>query len=154
MQIAHLAFAAGIFLLAGCSTTSKQSEPGDVQQRVRTTEQAFARTMAERDFPGFVSFLSEEAVFFNEGGALRGRQQVADRWKRFYDGPVAPFAWEPQQVEVLDSGTLALSSGPVRDPQGRVIATFTSIWRLEAPGTWRIIFDKGCNACANKAAGE
>ena len=50
-------------------------------------------------------------------------------------------------MEVLDSGTLALSSGPVHDPQGKLAATFTSIWRLEAPGIWRIIFDKGNEVC-------
>jgi hypothetical protein len=44
---------------------------------------------------------------------------------------------------VLDSGTLALSSGPVRSPDGKVFARFNSIWRLEAPGVWRVVFDKG-----------
>ena len=63
--------------------------------------------------------------------------------KRFYEKPDAPFSWAPEQVEVLESGTLALSSGPVWDPKGKQFATFTSIWRLEAPGVWRIVFDKG-----------
>ncbi len=44
---------------------------------------------------------------------------------------------------MLGDGTLALSTGPVRDAAGRTIARFNSIWRLEAPGVWRIVFDKG-----------
>ena len=28
-----------------------------------------------------------------------------------------------------------------------IVATFTSVWRLEAPGTWRIVFDKGNDVC-------
>jgi ketosteroid isomerase-like protein len=32
----------------------------------------------------------------------------------------------------------------VRDPAGTLIGTFTSIWRRETDGSWRIIFDKGC----------
>jgi hypothetical protein len=48
---------------------------------------------------------------------------------------------------VLDSGTLALSSGPVRDRAGKLVGTFTSVWRLESPATWRIILDKGDDAC-------
>jgi hypothetical protein len=75
------------------------------------------------------------------------KRQVADWWKRYYEGPDAPFSWQPEDVEVLDSGTLAISSGPVRDPKGALIATFTSIWRLEDTGTWRIIFDKGNQVC-------
>lgn len=153
MQIANLVLTTGISLLAGCTTLWTQVQPVDLKQQVWATEQAFAQTMANRDHQGFTSFLSAEAVFFTETGALRGKQQVADWWKRFYEGPVAPFAWEPQQVEVLDSGTLALSAGPVRDLDGRVIGTFTSIWRLESPGTWRIIFDKGCHACSKKNGG-
>ena len=48
---------------------------------------------------------------------------------------------------MLDSGTLALSSGPVHDPQGKLVGTFSSIWRLQAPGQWKIVFDKGCDVC-------
>jgi hypothetical protein len=54
-------------------------------------------------------------------------------------------------VEVLGSGTLALSTGPVRDPSGKLIGTFTSIWRQDAPGVWRIVFDKGNPVCKSEA---
>ena len=56
-------------------------------------------------------------------------------------------ALRPAIVVVLDSGTLALSSGPVFDPAGQQVATFTSIWRREAKGVWRIVFDKGNQVC-------
>lgn len=120
---------------------------GDLQQQVADTERAFARAMATRDHAAFATFLSEDAVFFSGSSPLRGKRQVSDAWRRYFEKPSAPFAWEPEQVEVLDSGTLALSSGPVRNPQGQLIGTFTSIWRLEAPGVWRIVFDKGNEAC-------
>jgi ketosteroid isomerase-like protein len=61
---------------------------------------------------------------------------------------VAPFSWEPEHVEVLASGTLALSSGPVFGRDGTRIGTFNSVWRLEADGRWRVVFDKGCPPCA------
>jgi ketosteroid isomerase-like protein len=31
----------------------------------------------------------------------------------------------------------------VRDPDGKVIGRFNSVWRQEAPGVWRVVFDKG-----------
>jgi hypothetical protein len=43
-------------------------------------------------------------------------------------------------VEVLVSGELAHSSGPVRDPSDKVVLRFNSVWRQEAPGVWRVIF--------------
>ena len=93
------------------------------------------------------------ALAFAFGGALRAPAARADEaavvaaWKRFYDTPAAPFSWEPEDVEVLDSGLLAISSGPVKNATGELIATFTSIWRREPSGQWRVIFDKGNNAC-------
>jgi len=124
--------------------------PGDLphgaQAQVLAAERAFARAMAERDFVAFQRFLSDEAVFFTGPTPLRGKPQVAAGWARFFDGPQAPFSWAPDVVEVLASGTLALSSGPVRNPQGEVVARFNSVWRLEAPGTWRVVFDKGSPA--------
>ena len=43
----------------------------------------------------------------------------------------------------LESGGLAWSTGPVRDPTGKIVARFNSIWRLEPSGQWRVVFDKG-----------
>jgi ketosteroid isomerase-like protein len=116
----------------------------DLQAQVRSVELAFAKTMADRDHEAFSSFLSEETVFFNGLDPLRGRQVVADAWKPLFEGPQASFSWEPEVVEVLDSGTLALSSGPIKDSAGNRVGTFNSIWRREASGEWRILFDKGC----------
>lgn len=120
----------------------------DLQAQVRDREGAFAKTMADRDHAAFASFLSDEAVFFSGPKAvLRGKKAVADGWKRFYEAPKAPFSWEPESVEVLDSGTLGLSGGPVRDPEGNRVGTFSSIWRRGPDGRWTIVFDKGCPPC-------
>ena len=127
-----------------------KAPPQALREEVLTTERAFAKTMADRDHAAFASFLAAETVFFSGEKALRGAAAVAAHWMKYYEGKEAPFSWEPSQVEVLDSGTLALSTGPVRGPDGKVSGSFTSIWRREGPGKWRIVFDKGCPVCAPK----
>jgi len=122
----------------------------EVQRQVRATEQAFARTMADRDHTAFATFLADDAIFMSEKRTLRGKPQVMEGWKGFYAGADAPFSWEPEKVEVLESGTLALSTGAVHNPQGDRIGTFNSIWRREADGHWRVVFDKGCPPCTCK----
>jgi ketosteroid isomerase-like protein len=122
---------------------SSSAAPESAQQQVFAAERAFAKSMADRDRTAFATFVSDEAIFFGEQGTQRGKAQVVAAWSGFFDGPAAPFSWDPDQVEVLPSGALALSTGLVRDPAGKVVARFNSIWRLEAPGTWRVIFDKG-----------
>jgi ketosteroid isomerase-like protein len=135
-----------IFLF-GCTTSVVKPDLADLQQQVMETERAFAQTMVDRDFEAFKSFLSNEAVFFSGAASLQGKQQVADTWKAYYETKDAPFSWEPEQVVVLESGKLALSTGPVRDSEGKLVATFNSIWQRDPDGGWHIVFDKGNDVC-------
>jgi len=118
-------------------------QSGALTAAVEARERAFAKTMADRDFEGFLSFVSPEAVFFGGNGALRGKDAIGAAWRRFFEGAQAPFSWEPDVVEVLDSGDLALTSGPVRLPSGEDGGRFNSIWRRDSDGVWRIVFDRG-----------
>jgi len=142
-----LALTACVFLLMGEALASGPPAQEALALQVAATERAFANTMAQRDFEKFVSFLAEETIFYSGDTPLRGRQTVAEAWKPYYEQADAPFSWDPENVQVLDSGTLALSSGPVYDTQGKRVATFNSVWRLEPGGQWKIVFDKGCGAC-------
>lgn len=147
-MIRKITIALGLLWLTVTSTAVFGATNEELQQQVMDTERAFAATMAERDFEAFQSFLDDETVFFAGDKPLLGKQAVADAWHGFYVNEAAPFSWDPSQVVVLESGTLALSTGPVFDPAGQEVATFTSIWRLQAPGVWRIVFDKGCDCPA------
>ena len=115
----------------------------DARGAVIAAERAFAKSMADRDMDAFASWLSDEAIFFTGSTPLRGKTAVLGWWSRYFASKEAPFSWDPDQVEVVASGTLALSTGLVRDPAGNVTGRFNSIWRLEAPDRWRIVFDKG-----------
>jgi ketosteroid isomerase-like protein len=153
------AIAVGLLCLWALAGAQGAGQPGPAAappglsaaaREVWDTEVAFARTMAARDHAGFVSFLSPEAVFMGATRILRGKAEVADGWKPFYEGPRAPFSWAPDRVEVLPSGTLASSSGPVFDPAGKRTGTFNSVWRRDPDGKWRIVFDSGCPPCKSE----
>ena len=146
----------GIVSLLACTVvfaamsgmTRGQADLARRADEVREIELAFAKTMADRNLAAFRTFLAAETVFWNgENTALRGPDQVVADWKRYFDGPDAPFSWRPETVEVLDSGTLAFSSGPVFGRDGARVGTFNSVWRRQDDGSWRIVFDKGCPPC-------
>jgi ketosteroid isomerase-like protein len=141
-----LLFALVMLLPCGGRLTAAESRE-ELTRQVRQAETAFAASMADRDYKRFASFIAEDAIFFGRSGALRGKASVVEAWKGYFEGAKAPFSWEPVIVEVLDSGKLALTSGPVRDTQGTKISTFNSVWRREADGGWKVIFDKGCPDC-------
>jgi len=129
--------------LAGVASAETNLE---LKEQVRKAETAFAKSMADRDHAAFATHVADEAVFFG-GTVHRGKAAVVAAWKPLFDGPQAPFSWSPAEVEVLDSGTLALTSGPVLDPSGERTGTFTSVWRREKDGSWKIVLDKGCPPC-------
>lgn len=149
MRLTTLSLLAGCLLAAAVAGGARTGGP-DPRAEVLAHERAFAASMAARDFDAFGELLADEAVFLSAQGALRGKAAVLAGWRPYYDGAQAPFSWAPERVEVVESGTLALSSGPIRDAAGRRIGSHEAVWRLEAPGRWRIVFDRGC-ACRDEA---
>lgn len=134
--------------LMGCATNGNETKQ-TARQAVMATELAFAKTMADRDFKAFAAFIAEEAVFLQHI-PLKGKTNILEHWKPLYQDPKAPFSWRPEEVEVLESGKLAISTGPVFDPSGKITHRFTSIWRLGPDGKWEIIFDQGNPFCEGK----
>jgi ketosteroid isomerase-like protein len=145
-----IVFFTGIALVAVLpavlASAGPEEEVGDrATEQVRRTEIAFAKTMEERDFEAFQTFLSDEAIFYNGDQEIRGKDSVATAWKGFFEGSEAPFSWRPEIVSTLDSGSLGLSSGPIFDPDGKRVGTFNSVWRKGPDGHWKIVFDRGCD---------
>lgn len=136
---AHVALAAG----PDAATSAGRAE---LAAQVRATEIAFARTLADRDVKTFRAMIAPDVIWLADV-PLHGPDQVLTRWQKFFDAAQPPFSWAPEIVEVQEGGKLALSTGPVVDTAGKRVGTYTSIWRREASGEWKIIFDRGCPAC-------
>lgn len=124
----------------------------DVAGDVRCQDIAFSRSVEARDIEHFKSFLDTDARFVGNS-VLRGPDEISAAWAVFFgdDGPA--IKWRPQFVELLEDGTLALTRGPYRmiaeDPDGNRVenwGTFNSVWRKNADGEWRVIFDAGNSA--------
>ncbi len=149
-------FAAGLVLPMSTPAQTSNPDLDALQREVWDTEVAFARTMAQRDLAAFERFLSPHTVWWSgpQGSVLRGKAAVVAAWKRFYEGPQAPFSWQPDEVVVIGDGTLATSTGPVRAPDGKVVARYRSVWRREPDGRWLIVLDRGEPADAPKPPGS
>ncbi len=129
-------------------TARGQTSNRSLADAVANAERAFAESMAKRDLAAFASHVSNEAVFFSSPDGvqvLRGKDAIVEGWRRYFNGPTAPFSWSPATTQVLDSGTLGMTTGPVRNEKGEVTGRFSSVWRLEPDGKWRVVFDRGCN---------
>lgn len=117
------------------------TDPGEVDRlAVWQAEEGFAAAFAARDPERFAAFVAEDAVFAGANTLLRGKAAVREAWTRMMlDGPAAPFSWRPTRV--LVTGDVALSSGPVLDPAGNWVGAFTSVWRRQPDGAWKVALD-------------
>jgi ketosteroid isomerase-like protein len=111
----------------------------------------FARAVADRNREAFLSFLADVTTF-NGGapGELRGREAVWEGWRAFFaaDGPV--LSWAPTSGEVVGAGDLGYTTGRattrLKGPDGAPIerhSEYLTVWRRQADGTWKVIFDTG-----------
>jgi ketosteroid isomerase-like protein len=151
MRPALLACGLLIAFDAAAATLPSQAELAAIASDVKAAETAFAKTMADRRLDQFAAFVAEDAVFV--GAAMNiGRVRVVEEWSGFFESPQAPFSWGPDAVAVAADGRTAVSTGLVRDASGRVVSRFTSIWRKDPDGRWRVIADQGVDACDCPAA--
>ena len=138
---------------------AKEVAEGPDAASLRAAELAFAASVAAHDPERFASFIADDAIFIG-GGALRGRAAIVAAWAGFFADGGPKIEWAPRLVEVQDGGALGLTRGPYTlTPPGADGAAkassgiFTSIWRREPDGRWRVIFDAGCPPCPQCAAG-
>ena len=125
------------------------AEPAD---EVRCREIGFSRAAERQDLAAFRSFIDGDARFVSSS-VLRGPAAIGEAWTVYFQENGPAIKWRPQIVEVLENGTLALSRGPYRvttvDETGQPVehwGTFNSVWRLNADGVWRVVFDAGSPA--------
>ncbi|MEP6802046.1 MAG: nuclear transport factor 2 family protein [Acidobacteriota bacterium] len=124
-----------LFVLAAAPGTAHAAD------QVREAETAFARAFTDRDQARFFSFVAEDATFLSPKKTMSGKAQVMQTWTQFFGGREAPFRWQPERVVINGAGDIALSTGPVFDAAGRHTGDFSSVWRKQKDGMWKVIFD-------------
>jgi ketosteroid isomerase-like protein len=115
-------------------------------------EQSFARSVAGHDVNAFATHVAENAAF---GASTpqpdRGRDAIVKRWAGLIEGKQVTLRWYPTRVTMAPGvDDVAWSSGPslieVLDPKAKnryLLGAFHSVWRREADGVWRVLFDDG-----------
>ena len=128
---------------------------GDPAAEARQAEIDFAKAFADRDIDRFFDFVLDDAHFLGPKNTLSGRAKVREGWSAFFEG-AAPFSWAPDRVVANAAGDLALSTGPIRDPEGKLIGYYSSVWRKGADGKWKVAFDGPGSAlpCPPASAGS
>ncbi len=150
----HLAF--GSLLLAALAVLggATPATPGPDAASLRAAENAFAASVREKNREHFAAAVADDAIFVSGNDVLRGKAAIVEAWAPLFAPDAPPMDWHPEVAEVQEGGALGLTRGPWtisgKDKDGKPAprsGIFNSVWRKQADGTWKVIFDAGCPPC-------
>ena len=137
-------------VLSGTPLQERSETNNKPRAELREAELEFARSVAQRDRDSFLASIGDDAIFLSPA-PLVGKIAIVQAWASFFEPDGPSLEWEPDIVEVQPGGNLGITHGPyrltVKGEGGKAQirrGTFTSIWRREPDGIWRIVFDSGC----------
>jgi ketosteroid isomerase-like protein len=122
--------------LAACASTDKRITPAPVV----TAERAFAADGAKRGWAAaFRSYAAPEAIMLSPD-PVNAHESLA---KVQGDGETT-LDWRPAYAGISRGGDFGFTTGPflIRGRDG-VVGHYFTVWRLQADGTWKWIFDAG-----------
>ena len=113
--------------------------PGAAQpSTIVAAELAFSRAALERgQWTAFREFAAPGALLHGANGPF-----AIAPWLATQTDPAQAVQWSPRVVVVSCDGSLAVSKGRYRDPEGTV-GNFVTVWERQAGGEYRYIFDAG-----------
>jgi len=141
------AWAVTVALTGLFGVAARTAGPSEALASMADAERAFARASAARGMrAAFLEFLDDDAIGFRPTLG-RAKDQWASRPEPAH--PLATtLAWDPRTGEVSADGRLGWLAGPyLLVPEGDASKTiygcYSSIWRREAGGSWRVYIDLG-----------
>jgi ketosteroid isomerase-like protein len=142
-----------LILIIGLSLLSCQNgRDEDLINKCKTeileTEKAFVNLVKEKGIKvAFLMYASENAVLNRGNKLIKGKKAIEEYYEN-YKYPLARLEWEPDFIDVSDSGDLGYSYGQYKfeatDVSGKVIkdtGTFHTVWKRQSNGEWRYVWD-------------
>jgi ketosteroid isomerase-like protein len=140
-------------LLTGCETIPDADQ---AKQEIFAADSVFAElSVAEGMATAFLRYMDENATIYQEGSApITGREAIAAVYANTGEGSLH---WEPTFIDAAASGDLGYSLGryvySYRDAGGeeqKSYGYYVSIWKKQADGSWKYVFDSGVKAPASE----
>jgi ketosteroid isomerase-like protein len=151
----------GTFVVIGAATLgmhlcAQDSKPATAET-LRQLEGEFMKAAAEKGAEGYMSYYAEDAVEVPNGeDAIQGKANIA-KTMGFLDDKKNQLLWTPVGADMSVSGDLGYTWGTFefrsQDKDGKPIVEhgkYTSIWKKQRDGSWKVVLDMGNASPAKK----
>jgi len=138
-----------LFVLTIISCSQPHVDTKAEGEKVMQLSREWVRVASTRDVDKTVSYWADDAFLMSAGQPpLKGKQAIRQMVEESYKIPGFRISWQPQSVEVSQSGDMAYmienSQVSFTDSMGKPITLnnkAVSIWRKQADGSWKNVVD-------------
>ena len=145
-----LTAAAIALLLLFPTHRSAAASAKDTADTLRQLEGEFMRAAADKGSAGYMSYYADNAVEVPNGAAIiQGKVNIA-KTMGFLDDKNNHLTWTPLGADISSSGDLGYTYGTYefssKDKDGKTVVDhgkYTSIWKKQQDGSWKVVLDMG-----------
>ncbi|HXJ85619.1 MAG TPA: DUF4440 domain-containing protein [Candidatus Binatia bacterium] len=132
------------------SRSTVSASPKATPETLKQLEAEFMKAAAEKGSQGYMSYYADDAVEVPNGAPLiAGKLEIA-KGMGFLDNKDNRLEWTPVGADISASGDLGYTYGNYqfhsKDKEGNPqvqYGKYTSIWKLQKDGGWKVILDMG-----------
>jgi len=132
------------------SRPAASASPTATADTLKQLEGEFMKAAAERGSEGYMSYYAEDSVELPNGVAIiPGKANIA-KGMGFLDDKNNRLSWTPVGADISASGDLGYTYGTYefrsKDKEGKPTVEYgkyTSIWKLQKDGSWKVVLDMG-----------
>jgi ketosteroid isomerase-like protein len=144
---AAFAIVAGMLIFPRNVSTSPAKPTAEMLKQL---EAEFMKASADKGSQGYLSYYAEDSVEVPNGGPLIvGKANIAPGMS-FLDDKNNRLLWTPIGADISASGDLGYTYGTFefhsKDKDGKPTVDYgkyTSIWKLQRDGSWKVVLDMG-----------
>jgi len=126
------------------------ASPNTTAETLKQLEGEFMKAAIERGSQGYMSYYADDSVEVPNGGPLiKGKVEIA-KGMGFLDDRSNQLLWTPVGADISASGDLGYTYGTFefhsKNKEGKPVVDYgkyTSIWKLQKDGSWKVVLDMG-----------
>jgi ketosteroid isomerase-like protein len=142
---------ASLLSTSSFATKQKSAQGSDLLVQL---EAGFAKAVAEHGRAAFVTYFADDGVELEDGGGIATRDAISKK-------PAWPegtsLTWTPIKADMAASAHLGYTYGNYvfksKDKEGKPVTyygKYTSIWKKQKDGSWKVVVDMGNSSPAPK----
>jgi ketosteroid isomerase-like protein len=145
--VAVLVVSATVLPLARPAASASPKATADTLKQL---EAEFMKAAAEKGSAGYMSYYADDAVEVPNGADFFKGKEAITKTMGFLDDKNNHLTWTPVGADLAASGDLGYTYGTFefssKDKDGKPVVDhgkYTSIWKKQKDGSWKVVLDMG-----------